>query len=199
MTSQNRPLLDAILSRRSVPVSLLRDPGPTEDEIRILLGAAGRVPDHGRLEPWRFVLLRGDARARCGKLVADLAERRRGPLSVDDRNKELTRFSRAPLVILVVSKPVEHPRIPQWEQFLSAGNASMNLLYCAAALGYGASWVTNWFSDDPEGRRLLGLAPDERLAGVVHIGSYEGDVPERPRPDIDRIVSEYAGPYVEAD
>ncbi len=193
--TRNQPLLDALLSRRSVPVSLLRDPGPADDELELLMRIAGRVPDHGRLEPWRFVLMRGDWRLEAGRMIADLAEARRGPLSPEDREKELTRFSRAPLVVIVVSRPAEHPRIPAWEQLLSAGNAAMNLLYGAMALGYGASWITNWFSDDPQGRRILALSPDERIAGIVHIGSYSGEVPERPRPDMPKLVSDYAGPY----
>lgn len=195
MNRRNQPLLDALQERRSVPVSLLGEPGPTEEEIALLMRLAARVPDHGRLEPWRFILMRGEQRIEAGRLIADLAEKRNGSLTLEQREKELTRFSRAPLVVIVVSRPVEHPRIPVWEQFLSAGTVGMNLLYGAMALGYGASWVTNWYSDDEEGRRLLGLSPDERIAAIVHIGSYAGEIPERPRPDMDRIVSNYAGPF----
>ena len=191
MTQKNQPLLDALLSRRSVPVSLLGAPGPDESETELLLRIAGRIPDHGRLEPWRFVLMRGDERIAAGERIADLAVKRNGPMEPQDIEKERTRFSRAPLVVLVVSKPVEHPRIPEWEQFLSAGAAAMNLLYGAMALGYGASWITGWYSDDPEGRRILGLADDERIAGIVHVGSYDGEVPDRPRPDMAAKVSEY--------
>ncbi len=191
MTDTNDSLLNALQTRRSVPVSLLSDPGPDESEIRTLLGVAGRVPDHGRLEPWRFTLMRGEERIKAGERIAALAQKRNGPMDEQAVEKERTRFSRAPLVVLVISRPVDHPRIPQWEQFLSAGAACMNLLYGAMALGYGASWITGWYSDDPDGRRILGLEEDERIAGIVHIGSYKGEVPDRPRPDMSEKVSDY--------
>jgi nitroreductase len=191
MTAKNPHLLQALHTRRSVPVSLLGGPGPDEADVQALLHVALRVPDHGRLEPWRIILMRGDARIEAGKRIAELAEKLNGPLTTDMHAKELQRFSRAPLVIIVVSAPVEHPRIPHWEQFLSAGAVGMNLLYGAMALGYGASWVTGWYSDDAEGRRILGLQPQERVAAIVHVGNYEGDVPERPRPDVSKKISEY--------
>lgn len=191
MKQKNQALLDALLARRSVPVSLLGDPGPDESEIETLLKIAGRIPDHGRLEPWRFILMRGDERIKAGERIAELAQKRNGPMEPQDIDKERTRFSRAPLVVIVVSKPVEHPRIPVWEQFLSAGAAAMNLLYGAMALGYGASWITGWYSDDADARRILGLGDDERIAGIVHVGTYDGEVQDRPRPDMAAKVSEY--------
>lgn len=194
MTQKNQPLLDALLSRRSVPVSLLGEPGPSESEIELLLTIAGRIPDHGRLEPWRFSLMHGDARLKAGEKIAARALELDPALSAEDQERERTRFGRAPLVVLVISRTVDHPRIPQWEQFLSAGAAAMNLLYGAMALGYGASWITGWYSDDVEGRRILGLSDEERIAGIVHIGSYDNAVPERPRPDMAAIVSDYVVP-----
>ena len=98
----------------------------------------------------------------------------KGRLPEGRRNQELTRFSRAPLVIGVISSPKENPKIPQWEMFLSGGAAAMNLVIAANALGYGTNWITNWYSDVEEGRALLGLAPHERVVGFVHIGSYAG-------------------------
>lgn len=160
-----------------------------------MLRAATRVPDHGRLEPWRFIVYRGDARVEVGKKLAELAERREGPLADGRRNQELSRFSRAPLVIGVVSSPKGHPKIPQWEMFLSGGAVAMNLVIAANALGYGTNWITNWYSDNEEGRALLGLAPHERVIGFIHIGSYEGTAPERPRPDVARLYADYSGPW----
>lgn len=156
--------------------------------------AAMRVPDHGQLTPWRFIIYRGEARERVGRLLVELAENREGPLSDARRNQELTRFSRAPLVIGVVSSPKESIKIPQWEMFLSGGMAAMNLMIAANALGYHTNMITNWYSDVEEGRRLLGLAPDERVVGFVHIGKHPGGTPDRPRPDIAPLVSEYTGP-----
>lgn len=193
----NQAVLDFLLTRRSKPIAELKEPGPSQSEIATLLTAASRVPDHGRLAPWRFILYRGDQRHEIGKRLAKLAESRQGPLPENRHEQELTRFSRAPLVIGVVSSPREHPKVPQWEMFLSGGAAAMNLLLAANALGYGANWITNWYSDDEEGRRILGLGPEERVVGFIHIGSFEGEVQERLRPELPQIVSDYSGPWSE--
>ena len=189
------PIIDFLLSRNSAPIPELRDPAPSDAEIETMLSIATRVPDHGRLAPWRFILYRGDVRHEIGAKLADLAEKRDGPLTEGRRNQELTRFSRAPLVIGVISSPKENPKIPQWEMFLSGGAAAMNLVIAANALGYGTNWITNWYSDVEEGRALLGLAPHERVVGFVHIGSYDGPAPERPRPDVSTLCRDYAGPW----
>ncbi|GAA2822375.1 nitroreductase [Aminobacter aminovorans] len=189
------PIIDFLLNRNSAPIPELRAPAPSDAEIAIILAAASRVPDHGRLEPWRFILYRGDARIEIGQKLADLAERREGPLPEGRRNQELARFSRAPLVIGVVSSPKEHPKIPGWEMFLSGGMAAMNLITAANALGYGTNMITNWYSDCDEGRALLGLAPHERVIGFIHIGSYDGAGQERPRPDVAKLTSDYSGPW----
>jgi nitroreductase len=188
-------VIDFLLTRNSAPIPDLKDPAPTDSEIETILTAASRVPDHGRLAPWRFILYRGDARAQVGEKLAELAESREGPLTEGRRNQELARFSRAPLVIGVISSPKENPKIPQWEMFLSGGAAAMNLVLAANALGYGTNWITNWYSDVEEGRAILGLAPHERVVGFVHIGSYEGTAPERPRPDVRTLYSDYSGPW----
>jgi len=189
------PIIDFLLSRNSAPIPELRDPAPSDAEIETMLAIATRVPDHGRLAPWRFILYRGDARHEIGVKLADLAEKREGPLPEGRRKQELARFSRAPLVIGVVSSPKENPKIPQWEMFLSGGAAAMNLVIAANALGYGTNWITNWYSDVEEGRALLGLAPHESVVGFVHIGSYDGPAPERPRPDVSTLYSDYSGPW----
>lgn len=160
-----------------------------------MMRIATRVPDHGRLAPWRFILYRGEARHRIGDMLAELAVAREGDLPEPRLEKERTRFSRAPLVIGVVHCPKESPTIPQWEMFLSGGAAAMNLMLAANALGYGTNWISNWYADDEEGRRLLGLAPDERVVGFVHVGTAKRDAPERPRPDPEKLVTEYSGPW----
>lgn len=188
-------MIDFILSRKSVPISHIGTPAPSDAEIETMIQAAIRVPDHGRLTPWRFILYRGDARHRVGGMLADLAERREGPLPEQRREKELNRFARAPVVIGVVSSPKPHDTIPEWEQFLSAGAAAMNLVSAASAMGFATNWITNWYSSDPEGRRIMGLAPGESVAGFVHIGSFVGKVPDRPRPEPAQMLSEYSGPW----
>lgn len=188
-------VIDFLLARRSAPIVELTEPAPSADQLEIMLRAATRVPDHGMLAPWRFILYRGEARKQVGELLVQRAEEREGPLSEQRRQQELTRFSRAPLVIGVVSTPKESRKIPQWEMFLSGGMVAMNLIHAASALGYGANMITNWYSDDEEGRRLLGLAPDERVIGFVHIGTHPGGTPDRPRPDVENLVTDYSGPW----
>ena len=187
-------IIDFLLARKSAPIDKLHEPGPSDEEIATLIRIASRVPDHGRLAPWRFVLYRGDARHEIGEKLAALAEKLEGPLPEARLDKERTRFSRAPLVVGVVHIPRENPKIPAWEMFLSGGMAAMNLMIAANALGYGTNLITNWYSDSEEGRRVLGLRPEERVVGFVHIGSFAGDDFERQRPDPAAVVSDYAGP-----
>lgn len=193
----NSPILDYLLTRRSAPIAELKEPAPTQDELHTILTAAARVPDHGMLEPWRFIVYRGEQRLHVGELLAELAEKRFGPLNEARKQQELTRFSRAPLVVGIVAVPQPSPKIPQWEMFLSGGAAAMNLMIAANAMGYGTNWITNWYSDDEDGRRLLGLSKDERVIGFVHIGTFGGSPADRPRPEINRIVSDYSGPTEE--
>ncbi|WP_235911791.1 nitroreductase family protein [Mesorhizobium xinjiangense] len=190
----NPSSVEFLLARKSPPIAELSEPAPSDDDIATMIRIASRVPDHGRLAPWRFVLYRGEARKRIGERLAELAEQREGPLPEARRQQELTRFSRAPIVIGVISTPRENPKIPQWEMFLSGGAAAMNLVHAAHALGYAANWITNWYSYDAEARQMLGLAPDERVIGFVHIGTHSGEVFERPRPDPATLLAEYTGP-----
>lgn len=191
----NSSFIDFMLARKSAPIQELAGPGPGDDDIATILRVASRVPDHGRLVPFRFILYRGDARIAIGEKLAALAVQREGDLPPARIEQERTRFSRAPLVIGVVFVPKASPKIPQWEMFLSAGMAAMNLIIAAGALGYGANLITNWYSDTEEGRAILGLAPEERVVGFVHIGNHSGEIAERPRPDPATLVTDYAGPW----
>ena len=191
----NATVIDFLLSRKSAPIAELREPAPGDDEIATLIRVASRVPDHGRLTPWRFIVYRGEARHRIGDMLAKRAEEREGPLPDARVEQEKARFSRAPLVIGVIHCPRDNPKIPRWEMLLSGGAAAMNLVLAANALGYSTNWITNWYSDDEEGRRILGLAPEERVVGFVHIGTFSGDAPERPRPEVETLISEYSGPW----
>lgn len=187
-------VIDFLLARRSAPIDLMHAPGPDDSQIETMIRIASRVPDHGRLAPWRFILYRGAVRGEIGLKLADLAVQLEGPLPEARLEKERTRFSRAPLVIGVVSIARDNPKIPQWEMFLSGGAAAMNLSIAAQAMGFGANWITNWYSDNAEGRAILGLQPDERVIGFVHIGTVDQDFPERPRPDLRALYSDYSGP-----
>ncbi len=188
-----------LLTRKSHPIDRLVEPGPDDAAIAELITIASRVPDHGKLVPWRFITYRGEARVIAGRLLAKRYAALLGrDLTPGEEEKELTRLSRAPLVVGVVFVPRENPKIPQWEMFLSAGAAAMNLVHAANALGYGANWVTNWYSDDEEGRAILGLKPGEKAVGFVHIGTRVGEGIERPRPDLADILTDYVPPEAEA-
>lgn len=192
----NGTALEFLKSRKSVPLSQIIGPGPTDEQLMELLGIASRVPDHGRMEPWRFIIYRGEDAQNAGNELAALAEKRRGPLTDDEMARERARLSRAPLAVGVVSSITDSERIPEWEQFLSAGAVAMNLVTAATSAGFAANWITGWFCDDPEGRAIIGLEPHERMAGIVHLGHCDVKVPDRPRPDVGTLVSvfEYKAP-----
>jgi nitroreductase len=191
----HQDVIDFLLSRKSPPISQLHEPAPDDAQIGLMIRVATRVPDHGLLEPWRFILYRGKVRAKIGEFFAKRATEREGLLTDQRIAQEKARFTRAPLVIGVVSSPKAHERIPEWEQFLSGGNAAYSLVLAAHALGYGANWVSNWFADDAPSRVYLGLAPHERVVGFVHIGSYDVRIPDRPRPEPSAVMRDYSGPF----
>lgn len=191
------PLSDMIRflqTRRSVAIPALRAPGPDADQLATILTIAARVPDHGKLAPWRFVLYRGDAAATIGEALAALVETREGPLSELRRDVEAKRFSRSPLVVGIVSTAAPHVKIPEWEQVLSAGAAAMNLIHAAHALGFAANWVTEWVAYDAEAKAILGIAAEEKTVGFVHIGTPGEPPQDRPRPQLADIVTEAFAP-----
>jgi len=193
--SMTKSVVEYLKTRRSVPLTMMGGPGPDRDQLREMLDIASRTPDHGRLEPWRFIVYREAAGRAIGEKLAVRAQEMNGPMAEDQVERERNRLLRAPVAIGVVAVTREHETIPAWEQFLCAGAVAMNLVHAANALGFCANWVTGWYSDDERGRAILGLAPDERMAGIVHIGSCDRDIPDRPRPDVDALTSDYSGEY----
>ena len=185
-------VLEFLRKRRSHPSITMAEPGPSEHQVKDLLTIATRVPDHGKLAPWRFILFRAAQGEAVGHRLAAILEERQGPLDSDQRQKELTRFTRAPLVIGVVSTAALHPKIPVWEQQLSAGAVCMNLVTAAAAAGFVSQWLTEWYSFDEEAARFLGARDDERFAGFVHVGTPTQAPVERPRPDLADLVSQWS-------
>lgn len=183
--------LDLMRVRRSLAPHLMKGPGPTADELRQLLSIAARVPDHGKLAPWRFVVMEGEARDRLGAIAGDIFVKANPGADADRVALERGRFSRAPLVIAVISRAAEHPKIPVWEQQLSAGAACMALTTAAVAMGFVTAWLTEWMAYDRTFMRALGLAEHEVVAGFIHVG--RGDRPEdRVRPVLDDIVTRWA-------
>ncbi|MGX7706199.1 nitroreductase family protein [Methylobacterium sp. Gmos1] len=184
-------ILDLLRTRRSVAPAQLAGPGPSPEELDAILAAASRVPDHGKLAPWRFIVIEGEGRERIGRVVAD-AYRADHPEADEKRLRlEAGRLAQAPLVIAVVSRAGPHVKIPDWEQVLSAGAASMNLIVAANALGYRTAWLTEWMAYDRRVLDALGLDPAERLAGFVHVGRAGEVPPDRPRPVLAEIVTRY--------
>lgn len=176
--------------RRSVKAHTLQAPGPTDPQITQILTAAARVPDHGKLFPWRFIRISGAGRDRLGQILVEAA-RKKGPQSPERENAEAGRFLRAPLVIAVVSR-ISHDRpIPEWEQILSAGAVCQNMLLACHALGYAAVWLTEWYAYDGDVLTELGLTKGERIAGFIYIGTPSEEPLERARPDIDAITTDY--------
>lgn len=183
--------LSRLLQRRSVPPRWLGEPGPSDQEVENLLKIASRVPDHGKLVPWRFILIQGEGRRRLGDVLAAAFQADNPGADAEKVAVERERFTQAPLVIAVVSRVVPHVKIPDWEQVLSAGAVCMNLLTGATALGYGASWLSGWAAFDRRVLDALGLKPDERVAGFVHIGTAKEVPADRDRPDLADIVTRF--------
>lgn len=183
------PFLDQLATRRSLAPHRLLEPGPNPDEVKRLLAVAARTPDHGRLVPWRFVVIAGDARHRIGEALAGFFAKDNPQADAERLQIERERLARAPLVIGVVSRAAPHVKIPEWEQILSAGALCMNVTHAANAMGYTTAWLTEWYAYDRRVLDLLGLTPRERIAGFIHIGQRGDPALERERPDMDRIVS----------
>jgi nitroreductase len=184
--------LDLLKTRRSFKAVELLGPGPSAAEIDTLLTVASRVPDHGKLAPWRFIVFEGEARRAAGDAIAAAFATKYPDAKPEQVEAERGRLSRAPLVIAVVSRAAPHVKIPEWEQVLSAGAAAMNLVAAAHALGYGAKWITEWYAYDRAVLDALGLLPHERIAGFIHIGRPPGPPEDRPRPPLDEIATRFA-------
>src|SRR3954471_9172325 len=168
--------------RRSLKPVELTGPAPSAAEIDTLLTVAARVPDHGKLAPWRFIVFEGHARLSAGDKIAAVYRAQHTDATADQLEFERMRLARAPLVVAVVSRAAPHVKIPEWEQQLSAGAAAMNLVNAAHAMGYAASWITEWYAYDRAVLDALGLGANERIAGFVHIGRPRAPTTDRPRP-----------------
>ncbi|MBP1876168.1 putative NAD(P)H nitroreductase YdjA [Ensifer adhaerens] len=182
-------LVDYLASRRSIPAFQMGEPGPGKAEVEEMLTLASRVPDHGKLAPWRFIVYRGEERARISAELKTMALAKKPDLSEEMIKVEETRLSRAPVVVAVVSKAAPHFKIPEWEQQMSAGAVCLNLLMAANALGYASNWLTEWYAFDEAAYPLLGVEPGERVAGFIHIGTAMVPPTERPRPELAEIVT----------
>lgn len=174
-------VLARLATRRSASAQLLAAPGPSEAEINQILHLGARTPDHGKLFPWRFVVLGPQSRTELSEALAVLAESQG---RADKDLAVLAKLANPPLTIMVVSTPIQGHKVPVWEQQLSAGAVCMNIEHAADALGYSASWITDWYAYDPAAVALFGVQDGETIAGFIHLGSLTEAPLERPRPNM---------------
>lgn len=188
MTTPNPEVFDFLLSRRSHPSKTLVAPVPNRQELIPILTAAARTPDHGKLEPWRFVVLAQPALKRLAGLARSRGEDLN--IDVDKLNKGVAQYDTGLLAIAVVSSPVASSNIPISEQVYSAGAVCLSLLNAALVSGWGANWLSGWASHDRKFVETgLGLTQSENIAGLIFIGTRTNIPPERPRPDLAGITT----------
>ncbi len=185
------PSIALLRTRRSLKPAELICPGPSPPDLDTLLTIASRVPDHGKLAPWRFIVFEGESQLKAGAAIAAAFVAKYPDAKPDQIEFERRRLARAPLVIAVVSRAAPHVKIPEWEQVLSAGAAAMSLVIAAHALGFGTAWITEWYAYDRGVLDALGLAPHEKIAGFVHIGRPAHAPEDRPRPALADIVTRF--------
>ncbi|WP_108483152.1 nitroreductase family protein [Oceaniglobus ichthyenteri] len=187
MPTPNPAALEFLLTRRSRPWRTLCLPAPDRDALHPLLTAAARTPDHGKLEPWRFIVLERPALDAMAQMVAD----RGGVTGVEPEklSKSQAEYATSPLAVVVVAAPKPSEKIPQMEQHYSAGAVCLALLNAALAAGWGANWLSGWPSRDPEITAWLGLSETESIAGIIHIGTESAIPPDRPRPDLGKLTT----------
>lgn len=182
-------LIDYLSTRRSIPAFQMSEPGPSRGEVEEMLTLASRVPDHGKLAPWRFIVYRGEERRRISEELAKIAMGDKPGLSEEMVKVENTRLTRAPVVVAVVSKAAPHFKIPEWEQVMSAGAVCLNLVMAANAHGFASNWLTEWYAFDSRAYPVLGVNEGEKVAGFIHIGTPTVPPTERPRPELSEIVT----------
>ncbi|WP_313003722.1 nitroreductase [Brevundimonas sp.] len=178
---RSEEMLTRLANRRSASAQLLAAPGPSEAEVEQILRLGARTPDHGKLFPWRFVVLGPQSRADLSEALAALAETQG---RIDKDLAVLAKLANPPLTIMVVSTPIQGHKVPVWEQQLSAGAVCMNIEHAADALGYSASWITDWYAYDPAAVALFGVQDGETIAGFIHLGTLTEAPLERPRPNM---------------
>jgi nitroreductase len=185
--------LSLLCTRRSASVKAMAEPGPTADQISQILKIAVRVPDHGKLQPWRFILFQGEARKKFGKKLAKRWAKLHPDHSAESLDFWRNFFLRAPTVIALVSRSAPHPKIPEWEQQLSAGAVGLSMLLAATALGLGCQWNTDWCAYDLEMAQVMNLQPHERIAGFFYLGTPTEPIEDRPRPNPETLLTRWTG------
>ncbi|MCS0496983.1 nitroreductase [Ancylobacter sp. MQZ15Z-1] len=186
------PMLVRLESRRSSPLRGLVEPGPTPAELERMLHLAARVPDHGRLVPWRFIVVEGESRRMLGERLDALYARQNPELPAAKADMWTLYMLRAPLTVVLVSRPDPAAKVPEWNQVLSAGAAGMALTVAASAMGFATQWLLKWPGRDPQATALLGVKPGEKVAGFIHLGRPSVESADRARPALDEVVSAWS-------
>lgn len=185
----NQTVLDFMLKRRSVLARQMSEPGPSEQQLETILTIATRVPDHKKLEPWRFLIIQGDTRKQLGEQFAEI--RRQQVELLPQQHQDIQQsFLRAPLVIAVIFSPIEH-RIPLFEQMLSTGAVCQHINIAAGAMGFASQWITGWSCEDQQAHQVLGLSEQEMVAGYMYIGSSDIKPEDRKRPNLNDKITHF--------
>lgn len=191
LNTRDKDTIDFLLSRRSILARMMEGPGPNDADLRKIMETGMRVPDHGRLTPWRFIVIRGEAREKLGEVIVDAFKAKKPDAIEEEIEIERERLTRAPVVIAVLSHVAKEHKIPEWEQVLSSGAACQTMLIAAQSMGYAAQWLTEWYAYDPAVKAAIGAAPDDQIAGYIYLGTEIAEPTERARPEYDAIVSEW--------
>lgn len=185
-------ILITLLRRRSLTVKDMIGPGPNQNEINLILTIGSRVPDHKKQVPWRFLTIEGDARHKAGEKLRSIFAKNNPDADNDLLDFEQNRLTRAPLVIAVISTASpDNPKVPEWEQILTAGAVCQNILLASNALGFAGQWLSEWYAYDDEFLSHLGLSKDERIAGFIYIGTAGKEPAERGRPEIKELTQKW--------
>jgi len=194
MLNDTSSVLNLLRTRKSASAKAMTEPGPSAAQIAEILSLATRVPDHGKLAPWRFILWEGAARAAFGDVMRARYQALHPEHGAETLDAMRALFLRAPVVLGVVSTAAEHPKIPVWEQQLSAGAVCMNILTAATAMGLGCQWNSDWVAYDAEMARAMGLRAHERIAGLIYLGTPAAPLEDRPRPDAGALLTRWSAP-----
>ena len=188
----DNPTIELLLARRSLVVSKMTDPGPNADELETILRCATRVPDHGKLTPWRIQVVQGEARRALGRVWGDIFKRNNPEATAEKIEFEYNRPCRAPLMLMISTK-IESQRIPAWEQILSGAAVCQNALIAATALGYHAQWLSEWPNYDEDVKATMDLTKGDYFLGFIYIGTASEPPAERTRPQLEHVVTWYTG------
>ncbi len=192
MPKRNEAMIELLQTRRSNLAKVMNGPGPSSEELGDILEIAARVPDHRKLAPWRFIIFKGESRERIGQHLGRVFQTQNPEISDDRIMFERERFLRAPIVVGVVSSPVDCPRgTPEWEQRLSSAVVCYNMCLATQAHGYGAQWLTEWYAYDSEIQGELGLQKQEKIAGFIYMGTPQSPSVERARPKVENLITNY--------